>query len=114
MFPTPFYYYLATDWLQYEEIEDAEERDKKAVSNPQTGGEEKDEKMDEDNQLWVEKSYTVFSFRAEKINPKKTEKHTLPITAGPNKCAVCHESFDSFFDQDSEVCRSLKTSSNKI
>ena len=42
---------LATDWLQYEEIEDAEERDKKAVANPQTGGEEKDEKMEEDNQL---------------------------------------------------------------
>ena len=52
-------FFPATDWLQYEEIEDAEERDKKAVANPQTGGEEKDEKMDEDNQLQVD--YFMYS-----------------------------------------------------
>ena len=31
------------------------------------------------------------------------EKHTVPISMGDNKCAVCLEKFDSFFHQDDEV-----------
>lgn len=83
------WYYSATEWLQYEEIEDVEQRDKNAFDqNKQQNGANENgadqsnvEKMEEDNE---------------------TEKNTVPISMGDNKCAVCHEKFDSFFHQDDE------------
>ena len=33
----------------------------------------------------------------------ESEKNTVAISMGDNKCAVCLEKFDSFFHQDDEV-----------
>ena len=68
------------EWLDYEEIEDAEKRDRKFM-DPEIDhlpGEEP-EKSDE---------------------PEKVQ--TLPVSAGDNKCAVCRERFQTFFNQEDE------------
>ena len=72
---------IATEWLQYEEIEDAEQR---AISAISAGG-----KGEEGT--------------AEEAAEEEKASSTVPINKGDNKCAVCHEPFESFFHQDEEV-----------
>lgn len=74
------WYYSATEWLQYEEIEDAEQR---AISSMSGGG-----KGEEG--------------AAEEAAEEEKASSTVPINKGDNKCAVCHEPFESFFHQDEE------------
>ena len=38
--------------------------------------------MDEDNQLWVEMSYKVFSFRAKKLTPKRRKNIRCQLLLG--------------------------------
>lgn len=75
------YISIATEWLQYEEIEDAEQR---AISAISAGG-----KGEEGT--------------AEEAAEEEKASSTVPINKGDNKCAVCHEPFESFFHQDEEV-----------
>ena len=72
---------IATEWLQYEEIEDAEQR---AISAISAGGNGEDGTTEE-------------------AAEEEKATSTVPINKGDNKCAVCHEPFESFFHQDEEV-----------
>ena len=72
----------ATDWLNFEEIEDAEQTDKNFAD------------MDQDKDA------------QENEVPAEVRETSMPTKAGDNKCAVCHEYFETFFHQDEEVCHS--------
>lgn len=77
------WYYDVSDWIQFEEIEDLEEREKN----------------------WFEKHGTQAEFDVEEME-KSPKDQMISCQAGPKgaeeTCEVCHDKFEYFFNEENE------------
>lgn len=77
------WYYDVSDWIQYEEIEDLEEREKN----------------------WFETQQTEMDLGGDDSN-QKSDSPVPSCPAGVNDedkyCAMCHDAFDQFYNEETE------------
>jgi hypothetical protein len=79
------------EWLNYEEIDDAEIREKQKYEE----NEEENAENNEESELGTEKP-------KKPIIPVEDKIISLPVSAGDAQCAVCRERFQTFFEQEDE------------